>query len=97
VISARRYRLVSRPFRLRALTTLHATFTRRARSVRLEVRYPSAVPERDFTARPPLTGRAVFRVGGRRVTVPIRDGVGTVRGARVRLLVARDGFGNRTR
>jgi neutral ceramidase len=98
VVSARRYRLVSRPFRLRRLATLHATFTRRAKSVRLELRYPDAVPERDFTARPQVTGVAVFRVGGKRVTVAIRDGVGTVRSARsarVRLISARDRFGNR--
>jgi neutral ceramidase len=100
VVTARRYRLVSRPFRLRPLATLHATFTRRAKSVRLELSYPAAVPERDFTARPRLNGRAVFRVGGKRVRVAVRDGEGTVRArrsARVRLLTARDRFGNRAR
>ncbi len=100
VVSARRYRLVSRPFRLRPLATLHATVARPRRATVVRVRYPAAVPERDFTARPPLTGVATLRVGGRRVTVAIRDGVGSVRaarGARVRLLAARDRFGNRAR
>jgi hypothetical protein len=65
----------------------------------VELLYPAAVPERDFTARPRPTGVANFRVGDKRVTVPIHDGAGTVparRSARVRLIAARDRFGNRT-
>ena len=98
VISARRYRLVSRSFRLRPLATMHAAFTRRGNSVRLELSYPDALPKRDFTARPQVSGVVTFRVGGRRVRMAIRNGVGTLparRGARVRLIFARDHFGNR--
>ena len=100
VVTARRYRLVSRPFRLGPLSTLRATFTRTGNTVRVQLIYPAAVPERDFTARPPVTGSATLRAGGKRVTVPVRGGVGTVRapaGARLRLSSARDRFGNRAR
>jgi neutral ceramidase len=97
LVSARRYRLASRPFRVRPLSTLHATFTRTGDRIRLALRYPGAAPERDFTARPPLTGRAKLRVGGKHVTVRVSDGTATVsapRHARVRLISARDRFGN---
>jgi len=100
VVTARRYRLVSRLFRLRPLAALHAVIARRAEAVHLRLSYPAAVPERDFTARPQLAGLATLQVGGKRVTVAIRDGAATVRvprSARVRLIRARDGFGNRAR
>jgi neutral ceramidase len=100
VITARRYRLVSRAFRLRRLATLETAIERTRRSAVVRLRYPAAARERDFTARPPLTGAATLRVGGRQVTVAIRAGVGSVRAprsARVRLLAARDRFGNRGR
>jgi hypothetical protein len=100
VVSARRYRLVSRPFRLSRMATLGVAIARTGRTAVVRLRYPDAVPERDFTARPPLTGVARLRVGSTPVTVAIRAGVGTVRAprsARVRLIAARDRFGNRAR
>jgi neutral ceramidase len=101
LISARRYRLTSRPFALRPAVTLRATLARRGRTALVRLRYPAAAPERDFTARPAVSGRAIVRVNGTRVAVRIRGGVGTVAaptGARVRLVAGspRDRFGNRS-
>jgi neutral ceramidase len=99
VVTARRYRLASRPFRLRPLR-LRAAVERSGPNAVVRLPYPAAVPERDFTARPrqARSGVAVLRIGGRRVVVRIRGGSGSVRAAGQPVVVgARDEFGNRTR
>jgi neutral ceramidase len=102
VITANRYRLASSSFRLVPTARLLATLTRTGRTASVRLEYPAATPERDFTARPRYvaSGRAVLHVDGRRVTVRIRGGVGSVpaqASAKVRVIGARDRFGNRSR
>jgi neutral ceramidase len=103
LITARRYRLASRPFRLRPAATLRATIERAARRATVHLLYPVAVPEHDFTARPRrvTTGTVVLLVGGKRATVRIREGTGSVstpasEPVRVGREGGRDRFGNRT-
>ena len=81
----RRYRLVSRSFRLRPAGNLVAELQRTGRAVTVRLAYPPATPEVDFTARPSraASGRATLRVDGRRVHVPIHGGSGTA-GAHLR-------------
>jgi hypothetical protein len=101
VVTARRYRLVSRSFRLRPAGNLIAKLRRTGRAVTVRLAYPPATPEVDFTARPTraASGRATLRIDGRRVRVPIHAGSGTV-GAPASADVsvapgaARDRFGN---
>jgi neutral ceramidase len=102
-ITARRYRLVSRPFRLRPAGTLRATIKRTARGASVRLLYPAAVPERDYTARPRrvATGTVVLLVGGKRATVRIHEGTGSVstpanEPVRVDREGGRDRFGNHT-
>ena len=104
VITARRYRLASRPFRLHTAANLSATIERTRRTAIVRLLYPDAVPEHDFTDRPRLavTGRAILSVGGKRVTVRIHGGAGIVRTPANEPVAlgregARDDFGNRTR
>ncbi len=99
-VSARRYRLRSRPFRVVPTTALTATVTRRPRAALVRLAYPAAVPERDITARPRFAaaGAVTLTVAGRRVTVRVRGGLARVpagRELRVRVISARDRFGNR--
>jgi neutral ceramidase len=102
VTTARRYRLVSRPFRLRPARSLRAALGRAGQIVVLRLSYPPASPERDFTARPARvrSGRAVVHLAGRRLEVKIRNGKATIPaapGGTVTLAAgaARDRFGNR--
>jgi hypothetical protein len=102
LVSARRYRLVSRPFALRPLTGLRAALTRTARGVVVRLTYPPAVAERDFTARPVAAsaGTVTLRVGGKRALVRIRHGRAVLRVARsepVSVVSGRDALGNRLR
>jgi hypothetical protein len=104
VITARRYRLASRPFRLHAAASLRATIERTRRTAIVRLLYPDAVPEHDFTDRPRLaaTGSAILSVGGKRATVRIHGGAGTVPVPANEPVAlgregARDDFGNRTR
>ena len=101
LITARRYRLASRPFRLGPTRRLRAALERAGDRVIVRLSYPAAVPERDFTARPArvAAARAVLRVGGRRLVVGIRADTATVvvpAGTAVTLPAdaARDRFGN---
>ena len=104
MITARRYRLASRPFRLHTAANLRATIERTGRTAIVRLLYPDAVPEHDFTDRPrrAVTGRAILSVGGKRATVRIHGGAGTVRVPANEPVAlgregARDDFGNRTR
>ena len=77
-----------------------ATVTRRPRAALVRLAYPAAVPERDITARPRFaaTGAVTLTVAGRRATVRVRGGLARVpagRELRVRVISARDRFGNR--
>jgi neutral ceramidase len=72
VVAARRYRLVSRPFEVRANETLNAVRADAEPALlAVSLEYPAAVPDVDLTYRPataPLH-RVRFRVGERVVTV----------------------------
>ena len=104
-ITARRYELRSKPFRVgasRALTVEQVPA--RAGRVAVELGYPEAVPLRDFTWRPRRIdgGRVRFEVGDRRVVEVTRAEGSTfsVRAAdgqtvRIPAGAARDDFGNR--
>jgi neutral ceramidase len=101
VVSARRYRLVSRSFRVRPADNLIAELERAAGSVTVRLAYPPAGSELDFTARPPraASGRATLRVNGHHVSVRIHGGSGTVSApasadVSVAPGAARDRFGN---
>ena len=102
-VTANRYRLVSRPFRLRPARSLRLVgLGRRDGRVRFELRYPDAVENVDFGWRPrqARSGLLLAHVGSRRVTVRGRRGVFAVpapAGARLRVArgAARDRFGNR--
>ena len=101
LVTARRYRLASRPFRLRPTDNLAVVVDRGPRRATIRLAYPSAAGERDFTARPgwAASGRVTVTVDGRRVSVPIRAGAASVAArASARLSVARgaarDAFGN---
>ena len=103
VIRGKRYRLVSRSFRLaRSLTLGVRPYPVRAGRVGVTLRYPSARRDRDLNYRPPYArgGKVRFRVGGRRVTVRRRRSpVFSVRvpaGASVLIPAggARDRYGN---
>jgi hypothetical protein len=101
VVAARRYRLVSRSFRLRPAGNLVAELRRTGRTVTVRLAYPPATPEVDFTARPgrAASGRATLRVDGRRLHVGIHGGSGTFTApasadVSVAPGAARDRFGN---
>jgi neutral ceramidase len=103
VITARRYRLASRPFELVPAANLRATLTRTRGRVTVRLFYPAALAERDFTARPRRvsSGRVTVRVDDKRITRRIRGGAATVAApaeARVTLIATatRDRFGNQT-
>jgi neutral ceramidase len=76
VVTASRYRLASRPFRLVAARSLRVSLERSGRLVVLRLGYPAARVDRDFTARPRWVrrGHAVVRLAARRLEVPIRAG-----------------------
>jgi neutral ceramidase len=103
VVTATRYRLVSRPFRLRRARSLRIARVRsRPGTVALALRYPRAVPERDLTARPGRARRGVVTVlvgSSRRNRSLGRSGVLVLR-PRARAVVrvpaggARDAYGN---
>jgi neutral ceramidase len=96
-ITANRYRLVSRPFRLRPAHDLAIVTSGPAGTVTLRLAYPVAVPERDFTARPRYagSGRVVVLVGGRKVSARIRRGSATIHSPTPLVVKrARDRFGN---
>jgi neutral ceramidase len=99
VVTARRYRLASRPFRLRPARNLVASVQRAGTTATIRLSYPPVRPGLDFTARPPIAenGEAEVSVDGRAVTVRIRHGTGTLQAppdARITIGAARDGFGN---
>ena len=101
VVTARRYRLVSRSFRLRPAGNLIAELRRTSSAVTVRLAYPSATPELDFTARPAwaASGRATLRVDGRPMRVRIQRGSGTIgvdasADVSVAPRAARDRFGN---
>jgi neutral ceramidase len=93
VVTANRYRLASRPFRVVAARSL--TLRRVDGGVTLD--YPSAVRDRDLRHRPPsASGGAVrYRHRGRTVTVRRRRGATLPVPAGAHVLWARDRFGNR--
>ena len=100
VVSATRYRLVSRSFRVLPSRALRVTAHRGiGGGVQLVLRYPAAVPERDITARPRRARRGVIRVlvRGRSRTLRI-PGSGRVHirgsGLTVERGAARDAYGN---
>jgi len=102
LITARRYRLASRPFRLRPAHSLKETVRRSGAELVVRLAYPAARREVDFTGRPghAARGRAAVAVDGREITAPIRGGrarIAARRGARVRPVpaAARDAYGNR--
>lgn len=99
VVTATRYRLVSRPFAVVPASTLTVTPVSGRTAVR--VGYPAAREHVDLTARPDVvaSGTVTFTVGGRPVTAPIADGVAAVdapAGAAVRVApgAAVDAHGN---
>jgi hypothetical protein len=101
LVTARRYRLASRSFRLRPADNLAVVVDRGPRRATIRVAYPLAAGERDFTARPgwAASGRVTVTVDGRRVSARIRAGAASVAArASARLSVARggarDAFGN---
>ena len=102
VVSARRYRLVSRSFALRPARSLRiARLPARPGLLALALRYPAPVPERDLTIRPgrARAGTVTLIVGGRRSVRTLGEGgVLLVKpgGASVRIPAgaARDRFGN---
>jgi hypothetical protein len=101
LVTARRYRVASRPFRLRPAGNLVVAVDRGARTATIRVAYPAAIAEHDFTARPrwAASGRVAVRVDGRRRSARIHAGAATVAApasARVSVVpgAARDGFGN---
>jgi neutral ceramidase len=102
VVTARRYRLVSRAFALRAARSLRiAELPAAPGLLALVMRYPRPVPERDLTFRPAWarTGTVTVVAGGRRTVRTLREG-GTLlvheRKTTVRVPAggARDRFGN---
>jgi neutral ceramidase len=103
LITANRYRLVSRSFRLLAARNLRLVQTgRRNGHTRFELRYPRAVENADFGWRPgrARSGVLTARVDGRRRTVRARRGVFAIPAAgdatiRIAAGGARDRFGNR--
>jgi hypothetical protein len=102
VVTARRYRLRSRPFALRPARSLRVTLARRGRAVSVALRYPAAVPDRDLAGRPARAprGRVTVVAGGRARTLPLRRGRATVavpRGGHVCVArgAGRDVHGNR--
>jgi hypothetical protein len=102
LITANRYRLASRPFRLRPARDLLLAIDRSAGRATVELAYPPARPELDFTARPGRapSGEAVLRVGGKRVHVPIPHGSGSVAASASTPVVeveAHDAHGNSSR
>jgi hypothetical protein len=103
VVSATRYRLVSRPFRVapsRALRVVARRLPAHRRA--LELRYPAPVPERDLTARPVHARGGVIRVlvdgRGRTLRIPPSGHVTVKLPAAGALKVpwARDPYGNVT-
>jgi hypothetical protein len=105
VVTANRYKLISRPFDVEPSTALVAkAYTGRhpAGVAGITLAYPAAVIEHDLTYRPPIagTGQVAFRVASktRRVRVK-RGGVFLVATHGARVVVpagaARDRFGNR--
>jgi neutral ceramidase len=102
LVTARRYRLASRPFRLVPARRLRVSLQRAGRLVVVRLGYPAAEPGRDLTARRRWArrGRVVARLAGRRLVVPIRGGRAVVPGepggsVTVASGAARDRFGNR--
>ena len=100
VVSATRYRLVSRSFRVLPSRALRVTARRGAGGgVQLVLRYPAPVPERDLTARPRRASGGAIRVlvGGRPRTLRIPgSGRVSIRGSglTVERGAARDAYGN---
>lgn len=102
-VTANRYRLVSRPFRLRPSRQLTPRVVRtRPGAAVLALTYPEAVENRDLTWRPRRAagGRIVMLVDGRRRVVATDErlfDIGARRGAEVviRPGAARDRHGNR--
>ena len=94
VVTAKRYRLASRPFRVGASNALQAKLD----GGMLRLAYPEAVEEVDFTWRPPFAsgGSARVRVGGKPRTVRSRRGAMRIGGTPVELAAgaARDRYGN---
>jgi neutral ceramidase len=102
LITANRYRLASRSFRLSPARDLVVVIERSATRAAIRLAYPPARPELDFTARASraANGEAVLRVGGKRTVVSIRHGSGSVavrRSTPVAALAAHDGRGNSSR
>jgi neutral ceramidase len=104
LVTARRYRLASRPFLLRAAANLVVVVDRGPSRATIRLAYPPALPEHDFTARPgwAASGRVTVRVDGRSVSARIHGGAASVPApASARVSVghgaARDGFGNTNR
>ncbi len=101
-ISARRYRLASRPFALRPARTLVVAIDRGAGSATVRAGFPPARPELDLTARPVVAdGRIRLCVDGRARSERLRDGALTVAApASATVSIAagavRDRYGNRS-
>jgi neutral ceramidase len=103
VVTAKRYRLVSRPFRVNPRSLPIAAVPVGPGRVGVRLSYPEAVVDRDLTYRPAHAsgGSLRFRVGGRRRTVKRRRGsvlvVRVPSGTRVTFPrgAARDRYGNR--
>lgn len=103
VVTAKRYRLASRTFRVRPRGLPLASVVAGPGRVAVRLGYPGAVENRDLTFRPahPRGGRVRFRIGRRTVTVrrrraplfSVRARSGTV--VTVRRGAARDRYGNR--
>ncbi|MBN1529895.1 MAG: neutral/alkaline non-lysosomal ceramidase N-terminal domain-containing protein [Thermoleophilaceae bacterium] len=102
IVTARRYRLVSRAFELRAARSLRiAKLPAAPGLLALVLRYPRPVPERDLTMRPAWAraGTVTVLTGERRTVRPLREG-GTllVRNGKAAVSVpaggARDRYGN---
>jgi hypothetical protein len=76
VVTARRYRLVSRPFALRPSVALRVVLARAGDRLTVRLAYPPAVEGRDLTARGPFArgGRVLVRAGGRTLAAVVRSG-----------------------
>jgi hypothetical protein len=102
VVTGNRYRIASRPFRLRPAHNLVAAIDRSPTTATVQLVYPPPVPESSLTT-PPAgvgSGRVTLRIDGRRVSLHIEHGSATVRAlasARVTVVAARDHFGNTSR
>jgi neutral ceramidase len=95
VVTANRYRLVSRPFAVVPSRRLVARVRRSGGSSTITLEYPAPVENRDLTSWPARASAGVVELvgGGERRRVALRGGRAVVRGA-VQVRSARDAFGN---